>query len=68
MSYFVFYCRLCICKLERIDYLDWGRVRANSSAIVYLWLCGFCSVGFPLPLGAWDRPRCFIVALPGHAI
>ena len=40
----------------------------NFSAIVYLQLCGFCSEGFPLPLGAWDRMRCFIVALPGPSL
>ena len=31
-------------------------------------LCGFCSERFPLPLGAWDGLRYFIVALPGHSI
>ena len=37
--------------------------RANLSAVVYLLLCGFCLERFPLPLGAWDGLRCFIVAL-----
>ena len=32
------------------------------SAIVNLQLCGFCSERFPLPLGAWDGLRYFIVA------
>ena len=38
--------------------------RANVSAIV----CGFCSRGFPLPLGAWDGLRYSIVVLPGPFI
>ena len=38
--------------------------RANFSAIVY----GFCSERFALPLGAWERLRYFIVALPGPSI
>ena len=29
---------------------------------------GFCSEVFPLPLGAWDGQRYFIVALPGPSI
>ena len=41
-----------------------GEERANLSAVVYLWLCGFCLERFPLPLGAWD----FIVALPEPSI
>ena len=41
-----------------------GEERANSSAVVYLLLCGFCLERFPLPLGAWDGLRYFIVALP----
>ena len=41
-----------------------GEERANLSAIVYLQLCGFCSERFPLPLGAWDGLRYFIVAHP----
>ena len=41
-----------------------GEERANVSAVVYLWLCGFCLGRFPLPLGAWDGLRYFIVALP----
>ena len=32
-----------------------GEERANSSAVVYSQLCGFCSEGSPLPLGALDR-------------
>ena len=38
--------------------------RANLVASVYLQLCGFCGERFPLPLGAWDGLRYFIVALP----
>ena len=34
------------------------------SAVVYLQLCGFCLERFPLPLGAWDGLRYFIVPLP----
>ena len=41
-----------------------GEERANLSAFVYLLLCGFCLERFPLPLGAWDGLRYFIVALP----
>ena len=42
--------------------------RANLSAVVYLLLCGFCLERFPLPLGAWDGLRYFIVALPETSI
>ena len=42
--------------------------RTNLSAVVYLWLCVFCLERFPLPLGAWDRLRYFIVALPELSI
>ena len=35
------------------------------SAFVYLYLCGFSSERFSLPLCAWDGLRYFIVALPG---
>ena len=42
--------------------------RANLSAIVYFKLCGFCSERFPLPLGALDELRYFIVALPEPSI
>ena len=45
-----------------------GEKRVNFSAIVYWSLCGFCSEGVPLPLGAWDRLRYYIVALPGPFI
>ena len=41
-----------------------GEERANLSAVVYLQLFGFCSERFPLPLGARDGLRYFIVALP----
>ena len=40
------------------------REPANLSAVVNLSLCGFCLERFPLPLGAWDGLRYFIVALP----
>ena len=45
-----------------------GEERANLSTVVNLYLCGFCLEGFPLPLGAWDGLRYFIVALPEPAI
>ena len=45
-----------------------GEERANLSAVVCLWLCGFCLGGGPLPLGAWDGLRYFIVALPEPSI
>ena len=45
-----------------------GEERANLSAIVYFLLCGFSSERFPLPLGAWDRLRYIIVALPEPSI
>ena len=62
MSYFVFYCKLFICKLQLTNYPSCGRERPNLSAIVYLHLCGFCSKRFRLPLSALD------VALPGPSI
>ena len=39
-----------------------GEERANLSAVVCLWLCGFFleRFPFPLPLGAWDGLRYFI--------
>ena len=45
-----------------------GEERANLSAVVYLYLCGFCLERCPLPLGAWDGLRYFIVALPEPSI
>ena len=45
-----------------------GEERANLSAVVYLKLCGFCLERLPLPLGAWDWLRYFIVALPEPSI
>ena len=45
-----------------------GEERANLSAVICLWLCGFCLGGFPLPLGAWGGLRYFIVALPVPSI
>ena len=43
-------------------------VNVTLSGVVYLKLCGFCLERFPLPLGAWDGLRYFIVALPEPAI
>ena len=48
--------------------LGWGREIANLSAIAYLKSCGFCFERFPLPLGAWDGLRYFVVALPEPSI
>ena len=45
-----------------------GEERANLSAIGYLLLCAFCLERFPLPLGALDVLRYFIVTLPGPSI
>ena len=45
-----------------------GEERANLSAVVYLLLCGSCLEMFPLPLGASDGLRYFIVALPEPSI
>ena len=45
-----------------------GEERCNLSAVVYLYLCGFCLERFPLPLGAWDGLRYFIAALPEPSI
>ena len=39
-----------------------GKQKANLSAVGYLLLCGFCLEMFPLPLGAWNGLRYFIVA------
>ena len=36
--------------------------------LLVITVCGFCSEGFPLPLGAWKGLRYFIVALPGPSI
>ena len=48
--------------------IEVGEEKANFSAIIYLKSCSFCSEGFPLSLGAWDRLHYFIVALPGPSI
>ena len=41
-----------------------GGKRANLTAVVYLYLCGFCLERFPLPLGL----RYFIMTLPEPSI
>ena len=66
MSYFVIFGYLYVSCSGSITSV--GEERANLSAIVYLLLCGFCSERFPLPLGAWDGLRYFIVALPEPSI
>ena len=45
-----------------------GEERGDFSAIVNLKLCGFCSERFPIPLGAWDGLRYFILAFPEPSI
>ena len=40
-----------------------GEERDGFSAIIYSLFCCFYSKEFPLPLGAWERLRYFIVAL-----
>ena len=35
---------------------------------VFVMLCGFCLERFPLPLGAWDGLRYFIMALTEPSI
>ena len=42
--------------------------RTIGLLVVYLSLCGFCLERFPLPLGALDGLRYFIVALPEPSI
>ena len=70
MSYFVFFCCLFICKSRSGSITSVGEERANLSAVVYLLLFGFCLERFPLPLplGALDGLRYFIVALPEPSI
>ena len=79
MSYFVFFCCLfiCWCFVFFVCYLyvsgsgsitSVGEERANLSAIVYLYLYGFCLERFPLPLCAWYGLRYFIEALPEPSI
>ena len=59
---------LCRVSYSIVSYLYNGLItsvgggRANFSAIVT------CNKGFPLPLGASNRLRYFIVALPGPSI
>ena len=50
-----------------MDQLSRLEKRANLSAVVYLLLL-FCLERFPLPLGAWDGLRYFIVALPAPSM
>ena len=65
MSYFVFFIGYLYVSCSG-SITSVGEERANLSTIVYLcmYLCGFCSEGFPLPLGAWDGLRLFIATLP----
>ena len=45
-----------------------GEERANLSVIIYLYYVVSVRRGLPLPLGAWDGMRYFIVALPEPSI
>ena len=69
MSYFVFffvrylYVRGCSGLITSV-----GEERANFSAFVYIIILWFLLESFPLPLGAWDGLRYFIVALPEPSI
>ena len=58
MSYFAFYCRLFICKLPQLG--------KREQMFLLLLTCNY--VVSPLPLGAWDRVRYFIMALQGLSI
>ena len=59
----IFYCELFIDRLPRL-----GK-RELFFLISLTWqLCGFCKAGFPLPVGAWDWLRYFIVSLHGPSI
>ena len=49
---------------DKVGLRSVGEERANLSASVYSYLCGFCLERVPLPLGAWDGLHYFIVALP----
>ena len=53
---------------DKVELWSVGEERANLSASVYPYLCGFCLERVPLPLGAWDGLRYFIVTLPEPSI
>ena len=53
---------------DKVGLWSVGEERANLSASVYPYICGFCLERVPLPLGAWDGLRYFIVALPEPSI
>ena len=60
----MYFLLLFIYMLMLVDQLPrLGKSELVLSAVVYLLLCGFCLERFPLPLGAWDRLRYFIVTL-----
>ena len=54
--------------MDQLPRLGKRELHCNVSAVVYLQLCGFCLERFPLPRGAWDGLRYFIVALPEPSI
>ena len=45
-----------------------GGEGANLSAMIYLYLCGFCSERFPLRLSAWDGLWMGYVILLWHSL
>ena len=53
---------------DKVGLWSIGEERANLSASVYPYLCGFCLERVPLPLGAWDGLRYFIVAHPEPSV
>ena len=63
MSYFVFYCFSYLYVSCNGSITSVGVKRANLSAIMW-----FLFERYPLPLGAWDGLRYFIVALPVPSI
>ena len=56
-----------MCKRQWINCLGWGRESwfVCCCLPVVVW---FLFGGFPLPLGAWDGLRYFVVALPEPSI
>ena len=62
----MFYVVFCIAYFMVTGSSVGGEV--GHSAIDFLQFCGFCSDGFPLPLGAKERMCTSIVALPGPSI
>ena len=53
---------------DKVGLWSVGEERAYLPASVYPYLCVFCLERVPLPLGAWDGLRYFIVALPEPSV